>query len=975
MLLTLALAGFAMGARAVTISEAPDAGDLPHTAQSTTGIGAVDTITGSITNASDVDMYRIHITDPALFTATVSDFPADSTLWLFDRDGNFLASNDDSATLLSHIGYDYANWPELAEGDYFLAVTGLGNEPRDGGDAPLSVDVGAGYNGLPNGAGPLAAWVHVDDDQEGDYTITLTGASFSSASPEIGVQQPAGNYLGNGMATVDFGFTAVLSGASDKTFIIDNAGEADLVIGMPTIAGADASQFSVVAEPTSPVYWLGGATTLTVRFQPTSPGVKTATLSIANDDAEESPFTVVLEGTALAVQSTAMSFTGTNDYAVANDFASLPVGNSSRTIEFWVKLAPEFETGTAVLWGNFSQLQGINGVMIFNNGGGYAMPYFRGHYADATSSLTFPMDSWAHIAYVYDATTSMMRSYVNGVPGDVTEGITLNTVSTPLYLGLPVPEETDPFHGEIDEVRIWNIARSAGEIAANMNTELSGAENGLVAYYKMDDTSHPGADCSPLSNVLCLNGPTLTNDSPVIVDAPCAGGTPDVSVFGNSVAITPGDLSPDSADGTDFGGVPVGSGTNTQTFTIQNTGGGILRVSGIDSTNSQFVVSGITLPVELAEGGSTNFDVTFTPNSAGIKSTLVAVTIANVCEKNPYRFAIQGTGVGANTLPMLTTPPNVTAEATGPAGATVTFSVVASDEEDGALIPIVTPPSGSLFAVGSTLVTAIATDSNDASVTNTFMVNVNDTIPPTIALPADITVIATSPSGAIVTFSVTATDIVDGAVSPFAVPASGSTFARGSNNVVVTATDAHGNIRTASFNVFVLNAAPVVGALSDHTVNPGGTVSFNATATDADGDALTFSLLSPPDNASIGSGGAFTWRPHVNQSQSTNIITVVVTDNGTPNLSATNSFNVIVNPLAPVVLTSLGFDTNGHHLVAVEGTTGPDYVIQTTTELPLDGTAVWVDLSTNLAPAAPFVFDDASADYGTNRFYRIRLQP
>ena len=43
------------------------------------------------------------------------------------------------------------------------------------------------------------------------------------------------------------------------------------------------------------------------------------------------------------------------------------------------------------------------------------------------------------------------------------------------------------FDGRIDEVRIWNIAREQADIAADMNSTLSGNENGLVAYYHFNE--------------------------------------------------------------------------------------------------------------------------------------------------------------------------------------------------------------------------------------------------------------------------------------------------------------------------------------------------------------------------------------------------------------------------------------------------------------------------------------------------------
>ncbi|MSU59664.1 MAG: hypothetical protein EXS35_16110 [Pedosphaera sp.] len=79
-------------------------------------------------------------------------------------------------------------------------------------------------------------------------------------------------------------------------------------------------------------------------------------------------------------------------------------------------------------------------------------------------------------------------------------------------------------------------------------------------------------------------------------------------------------------------------------------------------------------------------------------------------------------------------------------------------------------------------------------------------------------------------------------------------------------------------------------SIPDKYVNPGGYVNFTATASDVDlGDTLTFSLVDPPPGATISAGGAFNWRPHITETGSTNVVAIRVTDNGTPNLSATNT--------------------------------------------------------------------------------------
>ncbi|TBH20963.1 PxKF domain-containing protein [Thermus thermamylovorans] len=85
-----------------------------------------------------------------------------------------------------------------------------------------------------------------------------------------------------------------------------------------------------------------------------------------------------------------------------------------------------------------------------------------------------------------------------------------------------------------------------------------------------------------------------------------------------------------------------------------------------------------------------------------------------------------------NTPPTLTVPNFVLAEATGPAGAQVAFSVTATDLEDGDLTGSVvcTPTSGTLFPIGETTVTCSVTDSGGLSASASFPVYVEDSTPP-----------------------------------------------------------------------------------------------------------------------------------------------------------------------------------------------------------------------------------------------------
>lgn len=157
-------------------------------------------------------------------------------------------------------------------------------------------------------------------------------------------------------------------------------------------------------------------------------------------------------------------------------------------------------------------------------------------------------------------------------------------------------------------------------------------------------------------------------------------------------------------------------------------------------------------------------------------------------------------------LPVINLPPNlpVTSEATGPLGAdSVLFAVTATGAQGEAIAPSCNPSPGSSFPVGNTEVTCTATDTRGLSSTATFTVVVQDTTEPVLNLPGEITA-ETSSSETPVSYSVSATDIVDGSVAPVCAPASGSIFNLGDNVVSCEATDSAGNTAIGSFVVRVL---------------------------------------------------------------------------------------------------------------------------------------------------------------------------
>lgn len=114
---------------------------------------------------------------------------------------------------------------------------------------------------------------------------------------------------------------------------------------------------------------------------------------------------------------------------------------------------------------------------------------------------------------------------------------------------------------------------------------------------------------------------------------------------------------------------------------------------------------------------------------------------------------------------------------------------------------------------------------------------------------------------------------------------------------------------TFTITVNEVNQPPVLAALPDRTVTEGDTVSFIATATDADRPAqtLAYSLVEPfPAGAALDPNtGAFGWTTGDDAGATTNVLTVRVTDNGPGNLTDSKTFTVITRPRFKVALSEI----------------------------------------------------------------------
>jgi hypothetical protein len=176
----------------------------------------------------------------------------------------------------------------------------------------------------------------------------------------------------------------------------------------------------------------------------------------------------------------------------------LPTGNANRTIEFWAYVLStswSADTNTTFFYGTNNRNNDGFGLDFGATSGGIGTidPFTNGSTDpmgdNKSSGLQANTNQWVHFAMTWDGTN--LKAFVNGVE-KVSVPITtmLHTGTTALTIGGYPPNF---FNGQIDEFRVWNVARTAAQIASTMNSALTGNEANLTGYWKFDETSGTNA--------------------------------------------------------------------------------------------------------------------------------------------------------------------------------------------------------------------------------------------------------------------------------------------------------------------------------------------------------------------------------------------------------------------------------------------------------------------------------------------------
>jgi len=241
--------------------------------------------------------------------------------------------------------------------DFSIVQTGLSSPIAASGSQTFTITFTPSATGLRTASISIAN----NDADENPYNITLNGTGVAPLVSEINLKQNTTNIADAG--SYDFGNITTGNNSGAITFTIENLGTANLTLtGSPiiVISGTNASDFSIVQTGLSSPIAASGNQTFTITFTPSATGIRTASISIANNDSDENPYNITLNGTGVAPLVSEINLKqNTTNIADAGsyNFGNITTGNNSGTITFTIE-----NLGTANLTLTGSPIVAISGT-------------------------------------------------------------------------------------------------------------------------------------------------------------------------------------------------------------------------------------------------------------------------------------------------------------------------------------------------------------------------------------------------------------------------------------------------------------------------------------------------------------------------------------------------------------------------------------------------------------------------------------
>ncbi|WP_044237447.1 choice-of-anchor D domain-containing protein, partial [Flexithrix dorotheae] len=517
-----------------------------------------------------------------------------------------------------------------------------------------------------------------DDNNEDPYTFAIQGTGLE---PEILVEGSSTEIV-SGDATpsagddTDFGSSLIAGGMVVKTFTIENTGNSNLSLtGAPlvSVSGAGSADFSVTRLPAS-IINNGDTTSFEITFNPSVSGLRSATVSIANDDNDEDPYTFAIQGTGLEPEILVEG----NSIEIVSGDATPSAGDDTDFGSSLIAGGMVVKTFTIENTGNSNlSLTGAPLVSISGAGSGdFTVTRLPAPIINNGDTSSFEITFNPSLIGTIEATVRIVNDdndedpYTFAIQGIGLEPeMVIKGNYTEINSGLLIPSsgnDTDFGSSQVEgdsvvrTFSIENIGNSSLTLNGTPLVSISGAGSGDFTVITSPGTPLASGEITTFQisfnpSVPGLRSATVSIDNddddedPYTFAIQGTGLEPEIVVEGNGESIITGDTLTSALNNTNFGNILVAGDSIIKIFSIINNGSSLLNlidnslveISGPHSGDFSIIVNPLSI---LLPGASTDFQIKFKPLAPGVRKATISI-ISNDNDEGIFEFSIEGTGL------------------------------------------------------------------------------------------------------------------------------------------------------------------------------------------------------------------------------------------------------------------------------------------------------------------------------------------
>ena len=462
----------------------------------------------------------------------------------------------------------------------------------------------------------------------------------------------------------------------------------------------------------------------------------------------------------------ALNFDGTNDIVNAGNGTSLQINRG--TIEAWIKTGNAGSQYRAIVCKPYAF-----GLFLSNN---VLVAYDWLNYREISTGINLADNSWHHVALSFDARPNVntAKIYIDSILR-AQAYFDISNQNDSMYIGENPSGVVQQFTGNIDDVRVWNVARTQSEIGAIMNSELSGRESGLVAYYNFNQGVAGGTntnitsltDLTSNSNNASINNFTLTGNASNFVDGPTL--TPVTVVTANvqplptvtsssnvSIICTSGttNLNATASAGAKIDWYADASGgttlaTGTSNFTTPTLSATTTYYAEARDTLTGCVSSSRTAVTATIIGAAPTAGITNNTGSTVLTCTTTSISVT-ATGGSSYSWS---NSLGSSANASITATGTYTVMVTGANGCQATSSIIVTSDVTAPTAGITNNTGSTVLTCATTAISVTATGGATYSWSNSLGSSANASI----TAPGTYTVTVTGANGCTATSSITVT--------------------------------------------------------------------------------------------------------------------------------------------------------------------------------------------------------------------------